>query len=227
MKQVAVKVNASPTVKKQWLAWMRTNHPAIYTAALNAAVPGIFKLSAASLSGLGKNAMTAMSNARSPLRRMHPLGFLGQDVTDLTSDSGSDDIDISSDVTSADYSATPVTTPVINIPSGTTTADTSSSTALNTLFGTVVAAAANVATNALTGNSAALVQENATRVAQGLPPLNPDGSVMSVAQMQAAGYTTAQIQTIENTLAGQGTLSTNMLLMIGGAVLVLVLMNKK
>jgi hypothetical protein len=50
---------------------------------------------------------------------------------------------------------------------------------------------------------------------------------MSVAQMQAAGYTSAQIQTIENTLAGQGPLNTTTLLLIGGAILLMVVMSKR
>jgi len=57
--------------------------------------------------------------------------------------------------------------------------------------------------------------------------LNPDGSVMTVAQMQAAGYTSAQIQQIESTLSGGLTLNTTTLLLIGGAVLLFVVMSKK
>ena len=216
MKAQAIQVQASPQVKQMWMAWMRQHHPDIYHAALQATIAPVFDLSASMLAGM------ARSNA------MGRLGSLGQDVTDLTAG----DFSSSSDQLTASFALSSDVAPDINIPS---TAAASASTspavstipAVNTLFNTLVATAANVATNALTGNSAALVQENAVRVQQGLPPLNPDGSVMTVAQMHAAGYTSAQIQQIESTLSGSGILNTTTLLLIGGAVLLLVLMSGK
>jgi len=214
---------ATPQVKQMWMTWMRTNHPDIYHAALQATIAPIFDLSASMLAGM------ARGNA------LGRLSALGQDITDLTSDPTAVDLSLPTDTTAIsaiaaapatiNYSASSLSSNVTPAPAQ--GASVSSIPAVNTLFNTLVATAANVATNALTGNSAALVQENAVRVQQGLPPLNPDGSVMTVAQMQAAGYTSAQIQQIESTLSGGLTLNTTTLLLIGGAVLLFVMMSKK
>jgi len=206
MKQTVVTVNASPTVKRMWMAWMRQNHPAIYNAAVAQVIAPVMELAA---------------NAS--------LGALGQDVTDLTTDPSLSATDLSSYAAPVDTSSLQLASDAsqVNIPAYSYVPSTSSvaSNALNSLFSTLVATTANVATNALTGNSAALVQLNAQRVSQGLPPLNPDGSVMSLAQMHAAGYNTSQIQQFESTLAGG--MSTTTLLLIGGAVLAAVLLMGK
>lgn len=257
MRQTAVTVTATPQVKQMWMAWMRTSHPKIYSAALQATLSPIFDMGAASLAGLGGlsgNAMIDLRNATNPLRKIlgmghmesyasphnrywrriltHSLAGLGQDTTDyLTSDMSSLLTD-SGGGTVGDPNALDISAPSVNFgvdtsASAAPAASAYGSSVWNSLFSTLVATTAGIATTALTGNSAALVQENAQRVAQGLPPLNPNGTVMSVAQMQAAGYTSAQIQTIENVLAGGGSLSTTTLLLIGGAILAVVMLSKR
>jgi len=80
---------------------------------------------------------------------------------------------------------------------------TTSPSSLASIFSTLTSVAGAVAkiVNPTTSNIVAL---NATRAAQGLPPLNTDGTVMTPAQLAAAGYTTAQISAMEAALAAAG-----------------------
>jgi hypothetical protein len=99
-----------------------------------------------------------------------------------------------------------------SLAAGSTTAAGTGSSLLNT----IASAAGAVIGGAVTG--AALQATNAQRIAQGLPPLNANGTVMTAAQMQAAGYTATQIAAV-----GGG--NNSMLLILGaiaiGAVVLL------
>lgn len=59
-------------------------------------------------------------------------------------------------------------------------------------------AAGQIAAGAITG--VALQQTNAQRLAQGLPPLTANGTVMTAAQMAAAGYNATQISAVQSQL---------------------------
>jgi hypothetical protein len=63
----------------------------------------------------------------------------------------------------------------------------------------------NVATTYLTSKAdVQMVSQNVQRINAGLPPLNASGQVMSVAEMQAAGYSAATISQVEANLARSG-----------------------
>jgi hypothetical protein len=80
---------------------------------------------------------------------------------------------------------------------------TTSASSLASIFTTLTSVAGAVA-KVVNPSSSNIVALNATRAAQGLPPLNSDGTVMTPAQLAAAGYTTAQIASMEAALAASG-----------------------
>lgn len=84
-------------------------------------------------------------------------------------------------------------------------------------------AAVTVASGAI--NTATLQATNAQRMSVGQPPLNANGSVMTQAQMIAAGYSQAQVSTFSSQLA----LGSNDMLIIAavGIGAVLLLMSSK
>jgi hypothetical protein len=121
---------------------------------------------------------------------------------------------------SGQTAATQFATEVCSVPSCSLTA--SSTTAAGTgssLLNTLASAAGAVVGGAISG--AALQATNAQRIAQGLPPLNANGTVMTLAQMQAAGYSSTQIAAVSSQLSG----GNEMLLILGvlavGAVLLM------
>jgi hypothetical protein len=164
---------ASPETKKMFLTYVRQEHPQLYQAALADALKPVLELTATTLG----------------------LGALGQDVTDLTATP-------SVDLTSIDTSQllNSIQAPSVDISAPT---DTSSSLSAGGLFNSLITNITSFAGHYLTSASQQnLLQQNAQRLAQGLPPLNADGTVMTVAQMQAAGYTSAQIAAIEAKITG-------------------------
>ena len=80
---------------------------------------------------------------------------------------------------------------------------TTSVSSLASVFSTLTSVAGAVAKIVNPGSSN-IVALNAQRAAKGLPPLNADGSVMTPAQLAAAGYTSSQISAMEAALAASG-----------------------
>lgn len=130
----------------------------------------------------------------------------------------------------------------INIPASqtstgtSTTADTTPSTNWASVFGTVlstVTTAVKTVANLTNPASASILAINTQRAAQGLPPLNNDGTVMTPAELAAAGYTSAQISAMEAKIASSSLLSGATLLGIpiiawlAGGVLFAVVANNK
>lgn len=149
--------------------------------------------------------------------RSHPLSGVGGG---LGSDYGSQDY--SADViTSGDYTANPTTggaLPVTSALSTYSTAGTGTSTDYTGAISSVITSLASATVAALAPTAYAnsqLAQTNATRLAEGLPPLNANGTPMSAAQMAAAGYTSSQISSVSSQLAGSST----MLLILGAAAI--------
>lgn len=110
-----------------------------------------------------------------------------------------------------------------------TSTDTSSSSpslsqvtsAISSLIGTS-ASLINAVDGTTATQSAALVQTNIARLNANLPPLNANGTVMTAAQMAAAGYSQTQINAVEaNMVTSAGGLSTTMLLVIAAGVALL------
>jgi hypothetical protein len=138
----------------------------------------------------------------------------------------------------ADYSAystgatgSSYTNQASSIPSYTTPAYDSSGTSALTTSSTLTNSLTNLATGVLTSLTSAAVASvlapsasmsaaqlaalNAQRIAAGEVPYNADGSLMSAAQMAAAGYSSSQISAV-------GLTASSDLLLIGGAAAILV-----
>ena len=95
-------------------------------------------------------------------------------------------------------------------------------------FGSLLQNVSTAASTYLTAaNSVNNVSTNISRVSGGQAPLNANGTIMTVAQMQAAGYPSATIQQIEANLARSPGGSTGTLLLFGGLGLLAVLLLKK
>jgi hypothetical protein len=81
-------------------------------------------------------------------------------------------------------------------------------------FNSLLNNVSDVATTYLTSKQQVQqVQQNVQRINSGLPPLNANGTVMSAADMQAAGYSQATITQVEANLARSG------MIHIGGAAI--------
>lgn len=134
------------------------------------------------------------------------LGALGQDDSSDISAITSADISSIDSSPITDLSSLAVNPIDINI------ADTSGSPTVNTgsIFSSIISTVSGLAsataslTTALNpAASASLLATNAQRAAQGLPPLNANGTVMSPAQLAASGYSSSQINTWEAALSAQ------------------------
>lgn len=106
----------------------------------------------------------------------------------------------------ADLSTLNMDIPTITDTSGTPAASTNTSG----IFSGIASAVASLATAAPAviralspNNSQTILAQNAQRAVQGLPPLNADGTVMTVSQLEAAGYSSSQISEWEANLAAQ------------------------
>jgi hypothetical protein len=121
--------------------------------------------------------------------------------------------------------------PAINTSTGTVTTTSEGTTpqfsasSLASTFSTLTSIAGSVA-KIINPSSQNIVALNAQRAAQGLPPLNADGTVMTPAQLAAAGYTSAQITAMEAALAASGSTTLTVLglpwyLWAGGAAALL------
>jgi hypothetical protein len=200
--------------KQLYLAWLRTAAPTVYVAALRKAT-GQKK----NLGGLNQN---LLQQALSPSTRH---SFLGDDTSDM---------DLSSDLFSPSdlIDATPIAfdpivfTPpafdpgTINVPDlntmstpvsvpGVTSPSSSSSIFSNIL--SAVTSIGNTVVNASQQN--ALISLNTQRAAQGLPPVNAQGQVVTAA---GTATTSASLLALENAIAGGSSNSLLPLLLIGG-----------
>ena len=141
-------------------------------------------------------------------------GF-GQDLTDSTFDtidtSGSFDVsagtpDLTAGVLNPDTSALAASTQIPTVQDTASASGGSGSLLSSLLTGLGVGAAAGLTTVAQGYISTATLQAtNAQRMSQGLPPLNANGTVMTAAQMLAAGYSQAQVSTFQSQLSGNPT----------------------
>lgn len=79
-------------------------------------------------------------------------------------------------------------------------------------FNSLLTNVTNVATTYLSSKQQVeQVQRNVSRINSGLPPLNANGTVMTAADMRAAGYSEASISQVEANIARSG------MIQIGGA----------
>lgn len=162
------------------------------------------------------------------------MGYVGQDTSDLTagSDLGvglTNDIGVANSEPYIDTSA-PIS---INLPASdaamSLTTSSPVASGLSSLFTGVITSLVSAGATTLTApaNAAALQATNAQRMASGLPPLNANGSVMTSAQMLAAGYTQAQVNQFASQLAAVP-LTQNLPLLLGiAAIGVLAFMMEK
>lgn len=138
-------------------------------------------------------------------------GFLGDDgsgdVTDLVT---GDDLlasmpDDTSALTANDLSApapATITVPSVDITDPTGNLVPGGAYSPPSILTNLLTSLTSAATQAITGTPTITSATNATRIQQGLAPLNANGTVMTAAQMQAAGYTSGQISTVSSQLAG-------------------------
>lgn len=128
--------------------------------------------------------------------------------------------------------------PAINPSNGTVTTASEGSTpqfsasSLSSTFNSLLSVAGSVAKLVGGSSTASIVSTNAARAARGLPPLNSDGTVMTPAQLAAAGYTSAQISAMEAALAASGSTTTTIMglpwyLWAGGAAALLFVLAKR
>lgn len=165
------------------------------------------------------------------------MGYVGQTTSDLTASSdlgvgltGTNDIGVANSNPYIDTSAaTSINLPASDAAMSLTTSSPVAS-GLSSLFTGVITSLVSAGATTLTApaNAAALQATNAQRMASGLPPLNANGSVMTSAQMLAAGYTQAQVNQFASQLAAVP-LTQNLPLLLGIAavgVLAFMMMEK-
>jgi hypothetical protein len=206
--------------KGLYLAWLRTYSPTVYTAAIRKATGKI-----RTLGGLTDN---LIGKALAP-NLMH--SFLGDDSTDTSGNlfSSSDLTDTSAvsfdpivfqapvidpialDATALAPDATPATVPASSAVAPSTWANIL--TAVSSIGSTVVSAT----------QQSSLIALNTQRAAQGLPPVNANGQVVTTAGTAA---TNSALLAFENAVSG-GTGSMLPIVLIGGAVALLFLFSRK
>lgn len=146
--------------------------------------------------------------------------------------------DISSAIPSGDAAYSPLAAGTTSLSAPSTLSSSTGSSAsgastgwLSSLLTGVGAAAVGAAATVATGaiNSATLQATNAQRMASGLPPLNSNGSVMTQAQMLAAGYSTAQVSAFSSQLTSALGISSGstMLLLAAAAIVGVIVLSEK
>jgi hypothetical protein len=198
--------------RQLYLAWLRTASPTVYTAALRKAT-GQKK----NLGGLNQD---LLQQALSPSMRH---SFLGDDTSDMDLFSASDLVDTSPIV----FDPITFTPPVfdsgsLDIPMPTIGTDTSSSTpsvtapsSSSSIFSNILSAVTSIGNTVVNASQQnALITLNTQRAAQGLPPVNAQGQVVTAA---GTATTSASLLALEAAIAGgNSTGSLLPLLLIGG-----------
>ena len=192
-----------------FLQWLRLTDPQVYryatAKALQAVKPGgaLGVYLGKYLSGLGDNGDDSSDAGEFDAFSSTTDTSVPSITTDL------DDPNALSQISNAplsDLSSLNTAVPTITDDSGTPTASTNTSGIFSGIASAVaaLATAAPAVIRALNPvNSQTILAQNAQRAVQGLPPLNPDGSVMTVSQLAAAGYSSSQISEWEANLAAQ------------------------
>ena len=203
--------------RQLYLAWLRTAAPTVYTAAIRKAT-GQTK----NLGGLDTD---LLQQALSPSLRH---SFLGDD----TSDMDTSDLFSSSDLTntspivfdpitfstpSFDPGDVSLPAPVtdssgnpIPVSSGSTPAES----AAPSIFSSVLQAVTSIGNTVVNASQTnALIALNTQRAAQGLPPVNAAGQVVTAA---GTATTSASLLALENAIAGGSSSSLLPILLIGG-----------
>jgi hypothetical protein len=207
--------------RKLYLGWLRTTAPAVYVSAVRRATNRT-----RSLGGLTDN---LLNSALSPTYR-HT--FLGDDGDSATLDT----IDVSAlpmdqPITTDFNFATPDTGATVDpgalqtvsiygqpAPTVTTPAATSAPSGVSTLASVLTAVTALGAGVLNASNQSALIALNTQRAAQGLPPVNANGQVVTAAGIAT---TSPALQAFENAISGAGGSSMLPILLIGGLALFL------
>jgi hypothetical protein len=221
----------------------RAGYPALNTGGSLGIVTRTYKSHLVDDNGLGPSGSSAILGQRAGFPMVNNgtgLGYVGQTTADLTASSdlsvGSTglNVGVTSDLSNANSNpfidTSSVTSQTINLPTSDATLPltTSSTTGLSSLFTGLITSLASAGTTVVNAGatSAALQASNAARIASGLPPLNANGTVMTAAQMAAAGYSQTQINALSSQLAS----SVNLPLMLGlaaAAVVAFMMMEKK
>lgn len=197
--------------KALYLAWLRTAAPTVYTAALRKAT-GQTK----NLGGLGDD---LLQQALSPNLSHSFLGDDGSDLDTSSTFSASELVD-TSPITFDPIVYTP---PVfdagsIDMPSpvavDTGAVPTVSPSAAPSIFTGILQAVTSIGQTVVNASSQnALIALNTQRAAQGLPPVNAAGQVVTAA---GTATTSAAMLAFENAIAGGSSSSMLPLLLIGG-----------
>jgi hypothetical protein len=184
--------------RQLYLAWLRTAAPTVYATALRK-VTGQKR----TLGGLTDN---LVQQAFSPSLRH---SFLGDDTSSM-------------DTTFMDYGSAPITTGIdtspivldpivltppvfdassVTVPSLTTSAPTiAATTPAPSTFASILTAVASIGSSVVTAsNQSALIALNTQRAAQGLPPVNANGQVVTAA---GTATTSASLLAFENAISG-------------------------
>jgi hypothetical protein len=206
--------------RQLYLAWLRTAAPTVYTAAIRKAT-GQTK----NLGGLDSD---LLQQALSPGLRH---SFLGDDGTDMDSSSSTFSASDLTDTSAISFDPIVFTPPVFD--PGTVTAPTplptdssgnvvtAAPTASPSIFSSVLQAVTSIGNTVVNASQTnALIALNTQRAAQGLPPVNAQGQVVTAA---GTATTSAGLLALENAISRGSGSSLIPMLLIGGLILYLVM----
>lgn len=197
--------------RQLYLAWLRTASPTVYTAAIRKATG-----QTRNLGGLNQD---LLQQALSPSMRH---SFLGDDTSDMDLFSASDLTDTSpitfDPITFSTPSFDPgdIAAPMpVAIDSGSSTLSTPVASSAPSIFASVLQAVTSIGATVVNASQTnALIALNTQRAAQGLPPVNAQGQVVTAA---GTATTSAALLAFENAIAGgSGSSSLLPILIIGG-----------
>jgi hypothetical protein len=186
-----------------YLAWLRTYAPTVYANALRRATGQI-----KSLGGLADdliNKSFAPDMAHSFLGDDTDLGFDTGDLTNL-------DIGTASLIDASGPTFAPIDTGTSTFATPSTSSPSSSSSA-GSIFTSILTAAASIGSSVInSSNQSKLVALNTQRAAQGLPPVNAAGQVVTT----GFATTSPSMLAFEKAISGGGSSMLMWLLLFGG-----------